>query len=65
MNRLQSKTCLLNDKDVEVYFLKHEREQGDYCSPTFSEYTAIIIVEKNGVEIGTTEQEDELLIEQL
>ena len=65
MAKLKVKSCILNDEDVEVYYQTADFEQGGHDSPTFAAETTICMVEKKGVEIGTTIEQDEELINQI
>ena len=65
MSRLKHKMCELDGKDVDVYYSQMPPQQGDWLTPTYDAYTSIEIVEENGIEIDTTNEQDEYLKTQL
>lgn len=65
MSKLKHKSCELDGNDVDVYYQTSDFERGDHLTPSFSACMIICIVELNGVEIGTTEEQEKKLIEQI
>ena len=65
MKGLNHKICLLHDEDIDVYFKHNEAEKGDRECPSYEASITLAMVKKNGIEIGTTTEEEEELINQI